>query len=408
MDQERRFQLAALPLRQFLQSEIQSEIEGYQQNRRFYDHDDAMPNVPFRRMIRSTSRHSRYQRQLHDILTRQTFRDHPGDLLSNCRAASEYQNFFREGECGSESQDILAYELENLELSDYMSNTVMNPYQIACEICQEHTGNDKNVDIEGVSEEQEGKRGHKENFQFSGSSGPLKFSWQPYESSSLYNQPLYSMSKKKKKSRACPEKPLPAVGSALTGIAYMNSDSNPGDLPSCYFACTVQPSFYMNTASYQEGSSKEVIEEDNWKGKQPLQKRETPKAADTNVPDLKSSVNPIHNAVPKNVRLPKEPVQHRRSLSKIYNRPELSQPQSQESPPGRITLSRLQISNNSENSPSTSSEVNRNNNEYLVNSSMLSPESNMTLGRKGVIRGLAFKRASGMQTNFKLPSDIFV
>ena len=210
----------------------------------------------------------------------------------------------------------------------------------------------------------------------------VKFVWQPYESFSQYNfHTMYSM---KKKSRA--DNPLPAVGSALTGLVHMyQNKSEEGKLPLCYFASKFPPTEYIKRRREQDnggsgggrggepsgqgalGEAEEVLRE---KGKQNAARS----AAALHVDKQKKSKltlrrerakSPLHASM---LVAKHSTINHRRP-SRIVS----------SATAATTTGGAASALKAAQDQPSTSSGAN---NHYLHNSSLL----------KGVVRGMAFKR----------------
>ena len=244
----------------------------------------------------------------------------------------------------------------------------------------------------------------------------VRFVWQPYESFSQYNfHTMYSM-KRKKKSRA--ENPLPAVGSALTGLVHLRNsgDDLDGRLPPCYFASPVPPVEHIRWRGGDQGV------EDQPGGRAPPgavgHDRGRPLAASLGGDKGGKVASELQKKAKLTLRRQsaKSPIHASLLVAKHSSRTIVSgakaatlapggagggqrRPARVPQPAGVQSLSKIDLRKASDQ-PSTSSAAGTRHdpapsaNAYLNNSSLLPASEAQALGggRKGVVRGLTFGR----------------
>ena len=440
-DVERRFQLAALPLRSQLESEPDPDGgESTSASRSFYAQDEfeeELPNVPYRRVLR----HSRLRRESlqaieglqsqienqvrlvesPELPVRQSpiisnllpyhiqEQDHSGEHSMPGTPIPIETSYNHEEEEEEEDPSVAVEEEE--ETTSTSGVGFLNPFELACEVVRSMK-EEETADASSKKEPGEEPCYNHSSAEDTGMN-PLgtypfskkakkpkervKFVWQPYESFSQYNfHTMYSM--KKRKSRS--ENPLPAVGSALTGLVHMYQNKELSRLPPCYLASKFPPVEYIKRRESKEVESelkrievknsdkgKHILLQDRQKKSKVTLRRERAKSPlHASMLVAKHSSKAIVNSAKSSDEGKSTLVNHRRP-SRVHGKPDLAQHQP-------ATLSKIDLKKTSDQ-PSTSSNKTRYDaNSYLNNSSLLN-DSAMIGGRKGVVRGLTFRRASG-------------
>ena len=482
-DDERRFQLAALPFRSHLDLELDREEESTSFHHQSLEED--LPNVPTYRIAvgqnygarsriirRSTSEYLQQQQRdsergyvisphlhLHDEDSPEasahlkplipSLHSHLHEHEGEGEEEEEEEEENDEGECEG-GQNVAGTPatppMNDLRASSFGFPT---PYEFACEVVQsmrDEANADRRQETPKEEEstpcyprdtepsspfrEKQGKLGKKKE--------RVKFVWQPYESFSQYNfHTMYSM-KKKKKSRA--DNPLPAVGSALTGLMHMyQNDKGMSKLPPCYFASKIAPVELIKkreiaTSSSSSSSSKGVVtgqvmelkkkekgkcisqqQEEKQKKTKVTLRRERPSSPlqASIIPRKQSGRSTIMNAISHTSASSEDSVKAGKSRGGIVvtqrrnsrvqgGKAELMhQNQQTTSSSGgsnsSATLAKIDFKKSTSDQPSSSSSKARydnSTNSYLHNSSLLNDSSALS-GRKGVVRGLTFRQASG-------------
>ncbi|QDZ18634.1 hypothetical protein HOP50_02g11380 [Chloropicon primus] len=385
-EDQRSFHLSALPFRSQLQESDPERDESTSSCRGLYgpqeyDEDD-LPNVPYRRVVRHQTR-SGFMRQLQAGGYHQAEDEVPHgrgrESLETQEASLRIHQLCEEGE--GDEDDVPGLEEgvppNHSHVGCQMGGTMqrphqacgvgfLNPFELACEVLRS-----AKQELEGNADEKSGESDSGCSYSNAEDAGPfpkstkrakpkerVKFVWQPYESFSQYNfHAMYSM-KKKKKSRA--ENPLPAVGSALTGLVHMYPNKEAGKLPRCYFASKQPPVEYIKWREQKESEGQKKVALDRGeKGKLTLRRERTKSPLHASMLVAKHSSRAIVNASKAGGKTGSSViVNHRRPSRTVGLHPQ-----------------------------------HNGNGSYLSNSSLLH-DSSVLGGRKGVVRGLTFGRTS--------------